>query len=119
MQSSILLFFDPTFNSLGQGKDEVLSESNSTLKGKREMMDAGCMLNSDCLMDKRLKYSHVDSYLQRSSSNIVSYLSDLYGTDYEIKGKTLLRSTGTVGNQMLHLDAVPNCTCISKQTKAL
>ena len=42
------------------------------------------------------------------------FLKREFGSDYEEKGHTLLRSVVTVGNQKLHVDAKLDCTCNGK-----
>ena len=91
------------FHPLGQ--DEVNSMENN-----RGMLVLGTQLCSDIVMNKFVT-SHLDQYLTVCETNICKYLNMYFGGTYATKGKTLLRSKGVIGNQTLHLDGFPDCSC--------
>ena len=91
------------FQSLGQ--DEISNGDNN-----RGIINLGSKLCSDIVM-KKFVTSHLDQLLLESESNICRYLEKQFGDIYETKGKTLLRSKGIIGNQRLHLDGYPDCSC--------
>lgn len=80
--------------------------------GTREILDIGTELSSEVLMKNKM-WSAIDEHLLQCSKNICSFLGAKYMVSYTEKGRSLLRSKGGVGNQILHLDGNPDCECTS------
>ena len=91
------------FHSIGQ--DEINSSENN-----RGILSLGSKLCSEIVM-KKFVTSSLDDYLEECQMNICKYLENQYGVNYNTMDRTLLRSKGSIGNQMLHLDGLPDCTC--------
>ena len=95
------------FHSLGQ---EEITTSKGL--GSRDSLDFGTHLDATSFIDKKLKCTYMNDFLKECNQNICNYLSSKFRTDFELKGKTMLRSQGIVGNQKLHVDGEPDCSCI-------
>ena len=95
------------FNSLGQ--EEIITSKKI---GSRDSLDFGTQLDATTFIDKKFKCTYMNDFLKKCNENICEYLSSKFLTAYELKGKTILRSNGTVGNQKLHVDGEPDCSCI-------
>ena len=67
-------------------------------------------LSTDMLLQEKAK-GKLWEYVSNCLNVINQYLKLLYGTDFEIQGKTILQNDGEVGNQILLTDAKLECTC--------
>ena len=99
------------FLSLGQEKRGQFNSNGEPCDGKREIIDIGNKLNAEEVMSKTMTFTHVDGFLNSCLANACEYLKRKMNVEYEVKGKNLLRSKGELGNQILHLDGKPNCSC--------
>ena len=96
------------FNSLGQEE-----EGSYNFSGERGMLDVGKALNSESVLDSVVK-TYLKDFLNVARGKSCEFLKREFGSDYDEKGRTLLRSVGTLGNQKLHVDARLDCTCNGK-----
>ena len=97
------------FHSLGQ--EEFIASKEI---GSRDSLDFGTHLDATTFIDKKFKCTYMNDFLKKCNDNICEYLSSKFKTAYELKGKTILRSKGIVGNQKLHVDGEPDCSCIQE-----
>ena len=89
---------------------QSIGQELSNCEGSRDVMSVGSELSSGSLLDKRLN-GMLEDYLCSCSKNICNFLEQKYAVPFSEKGRTLLRSKGSVGNQMLHTDGKYDCTC--------
>ena len=93
------------FKSIGQ------EETKKRVQGERQIMSIdGSGLRNVVSEDQVLKAyikGPLKTYTNESDAFIVDYLTSLYKTQYEQKGKTILTNKGNLSYQKLHLDGLP------------
>ena len=74
------------------------------------MLYAGASLNANAVMNAKLAPSTLET-MAKVDSNICSYMLKRYMETYILRGRTLLRNSGQILEQKLHMDAKSKCNC--------
>ena len=80
-------------------------------KGKRKMLHAGASINANAVMNEKLAPSTLET-ITKVDANICSYMMKRYVNTYILRGRTLLKKSGQILEQKLHIDAKSLCNFI-------
>jgi hypothetical protein len=74
------------------------------------MLYAGASLNANVVLNSQLAPSRLDT-MAKVDAAISSFMLKRYADTYILRGRTLLRNSGQILEQQLHMDAKSLCNC--------
>ena len=83
------------FKSLGQEEETI-----TRLSLERSMIDVGKALNSESVLDKGLK-TYLNGFCDIARERICDFIKGEVDAEYDEKGRSFLRNTGSLGHQLL------------------